>query len=79
MVCSDCQSRGRQGRARIASRRDRAVERLRTLSCRSCGRLLPAPNSTERLLTVLVGLSRFGLAPEGRPILTPARALRGGA
>jgi hypothetical protein len=72
MVCSDCQSKGRRG-TRSVTRRDRSLERLRTLSCASCGRLLPAPDSTERLLGILSGLSRFGLAPEGRPVLMRAR------
>ena len=68
MVCSDCQSRGRWG-TKILFRRDRSVERLRTLTCASGGRLLPTPDSTEPLLGMLSGLSRFGLAPEGRPVL----------
>ena len=81
MTCSDCQNKGRWG-ARATTRRDRAVERLRTLVCSSCGRLLPAPDSTGPLLSVLTGLTRFGLAPEGRPVLALGRlgpALRGGA
>lgn len=77
MTCSDCQSKGRWG-SRATARRDRAVERLRTLVCTSCGRLLPTPDSTERLLSMLAGLSRFGLAPEGRPVLVLSRTMRGG-
>jgi len=72
MLCSDCQSTGRR-RAEASPRRDRVWERLRTLTCRSCGRLVSPPDSTERLLTALVGLSRFGLAPEGRPVLVRSR------
>ena len=77
MTCGDCQSRGWRG-SHATSRRDRSVERLRTLVCSSCGRLLPVPDSTERMLTTLVGLSRFGLAPEGRPVLGLSH-VRGGA
>ena len=73
MTCSGCQMKGRWG-LRATTRRDRTVERLRKLFCASCGRLLPPPDSTDRLLSTLAGLSRFGLAPEGRPVL-----LRGGA
>jgi hypothetical protein len=73
MVCSDCQSKGRWSN-RPVTRRDRSLDRLRTLSCASCGRLLPTPDSTERLLGMLSGLSRFGLAPEGRPVLIRARS-----
>ncbi len=72
MVCSECQSKGRWASGSL-TRRDRSLERLRTLSCASCGRLLPTPDSTERLLGMLSGLSRFGLAPEGRPVLIRAR------
>lgn len=84
MTCSDCQTKGRWG-SRATARRDRAVERLRKLICSSCGRLLPVPDSTDRLLSMLAGLSRFGLAPEERPVLAvsragrPGRSIRGGA
>jgi len=81
MTCSDCHSNGRESTGAM-TRRDRAVERLRTLVCTSCGRLLPAPHSldaSDRLLQTLAVLSRFGLAPEGRPVLALGHALRGGA
>ena len=80
MTCSDCQAKGRWG-WRATIRRDRTVERLRTLVCPSCGRLLPTPDSTESLLSTIVALARFGLAPEGRPVLARGRvrhAFRGG-
>ena len=76
MVCSDCQTRGRWGR-RAVSKGDRALARLFALSCASCGRLLAAPDSTDRLLGVLAALSRFGMAPEGRPVLAESRSIRG--
>lgn len=76
MVCSDCQAKGRWGRRSI-TQRDHAVERLRALACASCGRLLPAPDSTDRLLGVLAALARFGMAPEGRPLLAEPRTFRG--
>jgi hypothetical protein len=71
MLCGDCQARGRhvRPRPRLMARRDRAVERLRALACAACSRLLPAPDSTDRLLSTLSGLSRFGLAGEGRVIV----------
>jgi len=72
MQCVECQSRGREV-VRRYGRRDRAWERLKTLCCATCGRLLPNPDSTERLLGTLAGLSRFGLAAEGRPVLAPRR------
>ncbi|HZH39444.1 MAG TPA: hypothetical protein VFD85_00450 [Gemmatimonadales bacterium] len=80
MTCSDCQTNGRWGSS-ATTRRDTPVERLRTLVCTSCGRLLPDPDSTQatdRLLATLASLSRFGLAPEGRPVLALGHALRGG-
>lgn len=72
MLCGDCQASGRdvRPRHRETTRRDRAFERLRALACAACGRLLPAPDSTERMLSTLTGLSRFGLAGEGRVIVT---------
>ena len=72
MQCADCQSTGREA-GRRATRRDRSSEPLRRLSCASCGRLLPAPDSTDRLLRTLMGLSRFGLTAEARPILARVR------
>ncbi|HTY06469.1 MAG TPA: hypothetical protein VMC86_08120 [Gemmatimonadales bacterium] len=72
MQCVECQSKGRVVTRRFG-RRDHSADRLRTLCCASCGRLLPAPDPTERLLGTLAGLSRFGLAAEGHPVLAPRR------
>lgn len=48
------------------------AERLRAVTCSSCGALLPMHDSIEAMLLKLTQLARFGLDAEGRPLLTPA-------
>lgn len=70
MLCGACRtSNGRSPHPDPAHPRDRALETLRALSCRRCGRLLPAPDSTDILLATIALLSRFGLGGEGHSVL----------
>lgn len=48
-------------------------DRLRALLCAGCGALLPSTDPLEMMLGKLAQLARFGLDPEGRPLLKPAR------
>jgi hypothetical protein len=50
---------------------DRATERLKAVLCECCGALLPASDSTERLLRTLSHLAAFGLAAGGAPVVEP--------
>ena len=48
------------------------ASRLGDLICARCGSVLPAEMVTERLLTKLSQLGRFGLDAAARPLLKPA-------
>lgn len=70
MLCGACRtSKAQSPHPDPAHTQDRALETLRALSCRRCGRFLPAPDSTDILLATIALLSRFGLGGEGLPIL----------
>jgi hypothetical protein len=46
-------------------------ERLKIIMCSRCGELLPAKESTDRLLDTLSELARFGLSAGTSTILEP--------
>jgi hypothetical protein len=77
MLCNDCRSRLQQHpRDSATPVRPALTEQdapLRALLCAGCGALLPQAGAFDIIVEKLAQLARFGLDPDGRPLLKAAR------
>ncbi len=76
MLCNDCQSRLTHDRGSATPDRPALTEQyaqLRALICAGCGALLPHASAFDVIVGKLAQLARFGLDPDGRPLLKATR------
>src|SRR2546422_3381070 len=76
MLCRRCERRAWSARMLRFWSSPQSVwspSRLSDLICTRCGAVLPTELVTERLLSKLTQMGRFGLSAAGRPLLEPDR------
>ncbi|HEX9486326.1 MAG TPA: hypothetical protein VF976_04640 [Gemmatimonadales bacterium] len=76
MLCNDCRARLQHARGSATLVRPPFTEQdaqLRALLCAACGGLLPHASTFDIIVGKLAQLARFGLDPDGRPLLKAAR------
>jgi hypothetical protein len=76
MLCNDCRSRLQHARGSATPVRPAVTDQdvqLRALLCAGCGALLPHAGAFDIIVGKLAQLARFGLDPDGRPLLKAAR------
>src|SRR5712692_5856632 len=76
MLCDDCRSRLNHARGSATPDGLALTEQyaqLRALICAGCGALLPHAGAFDIIVGKLAQLARFGLDPDGRPLLKATR------
>ena len=79
MLCRRCERRAwsaRMLRFWSSPQNVWSASRLSDLICTRCGAVLPTELVTERLLSKLTQMGRFGLSAAERPLLEPDRPKR---